>query len=155
MYYGHGSDAESAERPVTEETPVFRNFLFAGIQCIGAHRALEMAGLPEQPLHNIVFEDIRLRAKKGIFLAYVQDVEIDGLAVEAGDEPLFSIHNCRGIRIAAVEGQKHTDAVLQASGKRTTDIRLEGFEPGRLKVTAAAETDASGVAVVPLVARRA
>lgn len=56
--------------PKDETTPVFRNFVVRNVYCHGAQRGIFVRGLPEQPVENILLENMVLQAAEGI---HVQD----------------------------------------------------------------------------------
>lgn len=99
MYYMTRGAQAPTVKPVTEETPVFRNFHFENIQCVGAHRGLAITGLPEMPVENITFNNVQLKAKNGVRLAFARNIRFNNLTVVAEEGPLFAVEDCEGIQV--------------------------------------------------------
>ena len=72
-------------QPVDETTPKFRDFVFSGITCAGAKQAIYINGLPEMPVRNVVFEDCRFTAEKGVEVNYAEGVTFDKVFIN-GEE---------------------------------------------------------------------
>ena len=66
------SYADPTVTPKRDAPPTFRNIHLTNICCCDAATAVEISGLPEQPLQKITLRDIRITAIKG---AIIQDVE--------------------------------------------------------------------------------
>jgi len=60
--------------PVTEETPVFKDFYINDIVCDGAARAIFIRGLPEMNITGIHLENMMIRAKAGIEIQEAKNV---------------------------------------------------------------------------------
>jgi len=71
--------------PVSERTPIFRNFRISNIICEGAARAIEILGLPEMPIEGIIFENIRISAEKGIYLSNCRKAKLLKVDVKTKD----------------------------------------------------------------------
>ena len=83
MYYGGKSVAEVlAEggeqkvdvKPVTEETPIFRNIDIRNVICHNAGYAMEFNGLPEMPIDRITLRNIDISAKNDATFQYCKDI---------------------------------------------------------------------------------
>ena len=83
MYYGGKSVAEVlAEggeqkvdvKPVTEETPIFRNIDIRNVICYNAGYAMEFNGLPEMPIDRITLHNIDISAKNDATFQYCKDI---------------------------------------------------------------------------------
>jgi unsaturated rhamnogalacturonyl hydrolase len=62
--------------PITEATPIFRNFIIDHVVCDGASKALFVRGIPEMPIKNISIKNSFIQSKEGI-----QIEEVDSIAI--------------------------------------------------------------------------
>ena len=85
MYYGGKSVAEVLaeggqpqqveKKPVTEETPIFRNIDIRNVVCHNAGMAMEFNGLPEMPIRGINLENISITARQDATFQYCEDIK--------------------------------------------------------------------------------
>lgn len=67
LYYSNnGEETGRTTEAVTEETPVFRNIQIKKVTCIGAKRPIVIHGLPEQPIDNLLFEEVYIESEKAL-----------------------------------------------------------------------------------------
>jgi hypothetical protein len=69
------------------------------VTCEGAGVAVSIRGLPEQRIRDVVIENVRVNAIKGIRCQDIDDLtlrEVDGVVTET---PPFSCSNVRGLNI--------------------------------------------------------
>jgi len=132
MFYGGKSFSKDPvtgdllidEMPVSDETPVFRNIYFKNIICEGAGKAVMMQGIPEMPLENLQFSNVRLRSKEGITINYANRVNFSNveLAIEGGDAVRISNSTQLVFDKFSSEGESK---LFRISGSRTKDIHLK------------------------------
>lgn len=85
--------------PVTEATPVFRDFHISNIVCHGAARAVFIRGIPEMNVTNITLENMVIRSRKGIECIEGRDILFKNVHVEPADtDPVVTIQNANNIR---------------------------------------------------------
>ncbi len=60
--------------PVTEETPVFKDFHISNIVCDGAAKAIFIRGLPEMNITDIYLENITIQSKAGIQIQEAKNI---------------------------------------------------------------------------------
>lgn len=58
--------------PVTEETPVFKDFYIDNVVCDGAEKAIFVRGLPEMSIVNINLNNINIKSKKELIYRKVK-----------------------------------------------------------------------------------
>jgi len=90
---------DSLPRPVTRETPVFRDITIDSLYCAGAAQAIVMTGLPEMPIQNIRIRDAHITAGTGVQLQDVRDLALERVVVKPERGGLFEFKRCRGISI--------------------------------------------------------
>ncbi|MCW3087420.1 MAG: lipolytic protein family, partial [Sediminibacterium sp.] len=86
-------------QPVTDATPVFRNFYINDIVCHGAEKAIFIRGIPEMNVSNINLENMVLKARKGIEVTEATGVLFRNIRLVTEDtDPLVYLQNSRDIR---------------------------------------------------------
>lgn len=95
--------------PVTEETPVFRDFYISNIVCDGASKAIFIRGLPELNISDIYFDQLTVKSKEGIDLQEAKNIHLNhiNLIVEQS-KPLIRIQNGNSVSF------KNLDPVTQS-----------------------------------------
>ena len=92
MYYGGksvsevlaegGQPKEVEKKPVTEETPVFRNIDIRNVICHNAGFAMEFNGLPEMPISHISLHDIDITSRHDAVFQYCEDIKKDNVNIK-------------------------------------------------------------------------
>lgn len=106
-------ETESADtliQPVTAETPLFRGITMEDVRCASAARAIVMAGLPEQPIQDIVIRESAFTASRGISLTDVSGLSLTQVRFHAGQGPLLTAKRCSGITIDGVPFSQSSNA---------------------------------------------
>ena len=91
MYDNDQKDASTvASAAVTDQTPEFCNILFQNITSVGTAKnsnfkygaPIYIYGLPESYVHDITFDNVKVTAQKGMYLAYCKDIRfINGSSI--------------------------------------------------------------------------
>ncbi|MBL7968871.1 MAG: glycoside hydrolase family 28 protein [Prolixibacteraceae bacterium] len=91
LYYSGRSASEDLEAgesgqapkllPVTEETPQFKNITIKNVNCKGAMLGIQLQGLPEMNLENVVLENIRMEAENGMTCGDAKNIKIKNLTL--------------------------------------------------------------------------
>ncbi len=112
------------EQPVSEATPVFRNMSFKNIVCEGAKKAIMMQGIPEMPVENMTFENMKIRATEGISLNYAKDLIFKNVSLNIEKGNAASIVNSKNV---VFDGFSSTgqDKLFRISGDRTEDLQIK------------------------------
>lgn len=101
---------EPAAEPVSDETPVFRQFHIANIDCQSAGQAIEIRGLPEMPIEGIVLENVRIAAGQGASIVDAKGVTLRDVTVRSRALPVFQIQNATDLVMDRVSGLYDTTA---------------------------------------------
>lgn len=140
MYYTGKSptDEEMANDtnvpPVTEATPVFRNFWVSNVSCSGADKALMIRGLPEMAIKNINLDNITIKANKGVEIIEAKDITLKNFYVEAkATTPLINIINASNIKFNGLRYGAGTEQLFGISGKKTAAIEVTGSDLSKAK----------------------
>ena len=63
-----------SNKKVDETTPVFRNITIKDVSCNGARQAIELAGLPEMPIHDLILKNVYIIANKGVEFIEIKNI---------------------------------------------------------------------------------
>jgi polygalacturonase len=88
--------------PLSERTPRFRNIHFSGITA-HAEQAAKLLGLPEAPLENVSFSDVRITAKKGFVITDARDIELSSVRVDVEEGPAVSATRTERLQLFDVD----------------------------------------------------
>ena len=117
--------ARSPKQPVSDATPVFRNFTFSHITIINAHQVASVEGLPEKPIEAICVSPTSGRA-----------------AARASPAARRPTSSCASVRVDGAAGdaftfEKTRDLVLDDVGSRSSRRRADCPARGRRRGLAA------------------
>ncbi|MBB6270777.1 polygalacturonase [Pedobacter cryoconitis] len=114
--------------PVTEETPVFRNFHISNIVCDGAARALFIRGLPELSISNIVLDNLTIKAKAGIDIQEAKNIKISRMYLQTDLlEPLINIQNGNQIEFKQLK-YPAAELLFKISGVNNSQISASDID---------------------------
>jgi hypothetical protein len=119
--------------PVTEETPIFRNFNIDNVVCDGASKALFIRGLPELSISNISLTNLNIQAKEGIDIQEAKNVTLNNVnLVIAAADPLISIQNGNNINLQNIK-YNSANLLFRISGDRNSAIKTTGLDVNKAK----------------------
>jgi polygalacturonase len=119
LYYGNKSASESLEdgddfpqatimKPVTEETPVFRNIFVQNLVSHNVRRAMFFNGLPEMNISNIHLEDVHITALYGAELSETDGVQFKNVHIKALTGETCILRNVKNL---TVDGKTYPDTL--------------------------------------------
>lgn len=120
-------------KPVTEETPQFKNIYIKNVVVNGAQKAIFVRGLPEMNVKNIVMEDMVMQSKEGLDMTEGTGIVLKNVQLYTENKnPVMNIHNSQGIALTNV---KYNDAelLLNVTGEKSKDIVLQGTDVKKAK----------------------
>jgi len=82
-----------------DKIPEFRDFHISRISCIGAKTAIAITGLPELPVNNIFFDDVVIRADKGLVATQAKAIDLRNVKLDVSEKPIFQTDKTAEIRI--------------------------------------------------------
>lgn len=131
---GEKRDAPKVEMlPVTEETPVFRNFDIKDVVCDGASKAVFIRGLPELAISNINLQNLTISAKEGIDIQEAKNITLGNVKlIVASGEPLINIQNGSQIHFKNVN-YNAAQQLFRVSGDRNSAITSFGLDASKAK----------------------
>lgn len=119
--------------PVTEATPVFRDFHISNIVCRGAEKAIFIRGIPEMNVSDITLENIVIKSRKGIELTEASGISLKNVYVEADNtNPLVNIQNSKNITFDKLI-YPSADLLFSVNGDRNSGISVTGTDTGKAK----------------------
>jgi polygalacturonase len=136
MYYGGlGPDetqtpdaGEKRVEPVNDLTPKFEDFYIKKIVCNGAKRAVLINGLPEMPVKNIRFEDVRIASDQGALLLDADGITLKKVEISPKSGPVVSVVNSKNIDLEKVSFPQGAETFLSLGGAKTDSIKINDVD---------------------------
>ena len=91
--------AASPPEPLSERTPRFRRFVLSDIVCESADQSILVRGLPELPISQICFENMRLNASHGASIDEASDIVLKNVQIVSHASPAFSTDNVSDVKL--------------------------------------------------------
>jgi DNA sulfur modification protein DndE len=114
--------------PVTEATPIFRNFYFNNVYCNGAEKAVFVRGIPEMNISNLVLSDMVFATKKGIEITEGSNIEFNNIKlVTQQASPLVYIQNSSKLTFNNFSIEPNIPLVFSINGDRAHSIHVKGL----------------------------
>lgn len=111
--------------PVTEATPIFRNFYIENVICDGAEKGIFVRGLPEMSISNINLENITIQAKKGIEIIEGKNINLKNvMIIPAETNPVVMINNSTDISFDSIRFKDNMDLLFEIGGTKTKNISV-------------------------------
>ncbi|TCZ73435.1 glycoside hydrolase family 28 protein [Flaviaesturariibacter aridisoli] len=115
-------------KPVTEETPQFRNFRINGVVCNGAEKGIFVRGLPEMAIKDVVLENMVLEARKGLDMTEGSGISINNVRFITRElNPVLNIHNSQDISLKGIQYEK-AELLLNVSGEKSDRITVSATD---------------------------
>lgn len=89
----------SKPEPLSERTPIFRNFAMSHLTIVNGKQVAAIHGLPEKSIDGLRFNDITATADAGFICDHAADVQLRGVEVTAKQGPAFSFKECKDVRV--------------------------------------------------------
>lgn len=109
--------------PVNETTPIFRNFQFDRIYCVGAEKAIMIRGIPEMPVEQVRISNSVLQADKGVHIQEAKQISLDNVTVLSKDNnPVCYLLNANDISFKGFDFADKSPLLILAHGDRSSKI---------------------------------
>ncbi|MFD0941624.1 glycoside hydrolase family 28 protein [Pedobacter boryungensis] len=114
--------------PITEETPVFKDFHISNLVCDGATKAVFIRGLPELSISNITIDNFSVKATEGIDIQEAKNVSLSriNLVVDKAN-PLINVQNGNNINFSTIN-YNTAQLLFRISGDRNSAIKSSGLD---------------------------
>jgi DNA sulfur modification protein DndE len=130
--------------PVTEATPVFKNFYFDHIICDGASKGVFIRGIPEMPVENVQMNHLYLKADKAIDIQEAKNIAISNSTfISRETSPVAYILNSSDIKFSNISYPENSELFLLLQGERAARIKLIDLPANRAKKLLTAEFGAA------------
>jgi polygalacturonase len=131
---GEKRDAPKVELlPVTEETPIFRDFHITNVVCDGASKAVFIRGLPELSISNITLDNLNIAANEGIDIQEAKNVSLSNVNLTVADSnPLINIQNGNIINFKNIN-YNAAQLLFRIAGDRNSAIKTTGLDATKAK----------------------
>jgi polygalacturonase len=121
-------------KPVTEETPQFRNIYVNNVVAYGAEKAIFVRGLPEMNINNIVMQNMVIQAREGLDMTEGSNITLRNVQLLTKDtDPVLSIHNSQNITLDKITYRPEADLLLTVSGEKSKGIVVNGTDARKAK----------------------
>lgn len=120
--------SSSTIRPATQTPAAFRHFTIRNIVCDGAATAVEITGLPELAIEDIVMENLVIKANEGIKIADGIDLEIRDLDLSTRKGPPLRLNRVRNSCFERVVIDSPSDTWVDIKGSQSQGLQLRGFQ---------------------------
>lgn len=110
-------------KPVDETTPVFKDFTINNVYVAGAKKGIFIRGVPEMPVQNIVFNNLKIQSQAGIDCQEASNICFNNVELlSKEDNPVVDILNSKGLRFTNLQYVKGAANLFRLSGDRCADI---------------------------------
>jgi polygalacturonase len=114
--------------PITEETPVFRNFSINNVVCDGASKAVFIRGLPELSISDISLSNLYIKAAEGLDLQEAKNIKFNNVNLTiAKANPLISIQNGNQVDFKKIN-YTNSNLLFRIAGDRNSNINVSGLD---------------------------
>jgi polygalacturonase len=113
--------------PVTEETPQFKNISIKNVNCKGAMLGIQLEGLPEMNLENVVLENIRIEADQGMVCNDAKNLKIKNLTLITKKTPVVNFNNCKEVVVDGLFTQVRVFPLIQVTGLSSGETVLKNI----------------------------
>ncbi len=114
--------------PVTEATPVFRDFYISNVVCKGAEKAVFIRGLPEMPISGVHMDGLAISAKRGIECLEAKDIHFSDVQLATKEaNPLVTVRSSQDITLNNIRYDK-AERFLSLLGENTRNILVTGTD---------------------------
>src|SRR5579884_1281166 len=105
-YYIMEGEKRTAEEPVSNRTPVFRDIAISNMTITGAQVPIEIEGLPEMPISGLRISGIIASGKTGLQAYNTSGMELHSIHINAASGPAFLIRDSQQLELADVTSTK-------------------------------------------------
>jgi polygalacturonase len=113
--------------PVTEETPQFKDIFIRNVNCKGAMLGIQLQGLPEMNLENVVLENIHMEADYGMVCNDATNVKIKNLTLITQKTPVVDLKNSRDVFVDGLHTSTAVYPLVQVTGSSSSNTILKNL----------------------------
>ncbi len=137
MRYGRTEEA-----PVSEKTPLFRNFSYSNITVTNAKKVATVEGLTERAIDQLRFSDINATGKAGFIADHGADIKLQNVRIAVEQGSALSFDACSAVSLDDVKARTSAKDSAVILLNNTTDTSVRSTPPAKgsgplLRVTGA------------------
>ncbi|PTX92726.1 glycoside hydrolase family 28 protein [Opitutus sp. ER46] len=121
MRYG-----KSAEAPVSEKTPLFRNFSYSNMTIVNAKKVATIEGLTERSVQELRFSDINATGTAGFIGDHVDGIKLQNVAVTAAKGSAIAFDSAQGVMLDDVTPLAKDGKSPSVALSNTSDVFVRG-----------------------------
>jgi len=114
------------DEPVSERTPVFRDFAIGNVSVTGAPVVASIEGLPEMPVSGLRIHDLIASGKRGLRAFNTEGLELRDVRIGAGEGPAYLIRDSADLDLDRVETSNPLAGTPVVRLDRCKDALLRG-----------------------------
>lgn len=112
-------------KPVTEETPIFRNMYINNVVCDGAEKAVFIRGLPEMHIQNISLNNMVIQAKNGIDISEATGISFKNVEIiTSNTNPVVDVSNSTNVAFQKLKYPVSSELLFRIGGDRSKNISV-------------------------------
>jgi len=125
MHLDYGADRNEILRL---RPPVFRNMVLEDIEAEGAPAAVVLTGHETAPIREVRFENLRVRARRGVVARHVREIAFCAVEVFPEQGPVFDLTHAREIQIERAAVPPGLAVFLRLAGRDSTGVRIRSCD---------------------------
>lgn len=120
--------------PVTETTPIFRDFYINNIVCKGAEKAIFVRGIPEMNVRNVQLRNMVLETRKGIECTEGDGISFNNIRLITSDaDPLIYLQNSSNTNFDNISYDNTAALLFSVNGDRSKNIKVTKTDLSKAK----------------------
>lgn len=137
---GYSGDIDEKE-PVTEGTPILRNFTWSNVTMIDVDHVARVSGLPEMPVQNLTLRDVHaVSSDDGMRISTVEGLELENVVVNTREGSAIKLSNVSDVEL--------DDVTTHEPNERSPVILLENVSDAVIRNCKATEGTGTFVGLV-------
>ncbi len=117
MDYGADKNALTNER-----APLFRNINVKDVYGDGAPMAIRIVGLPDSPIENVRFENIRIKSTEGVLCRNAKDLHFKNIDISPAKGAVFTFDNVSDVTIQAASAASGASLFVKVDDPKSKGI---------------------------------
>ncbi|SJZ36776.1 glycosyl hydrolase family 28 protein [Sediminibacterium ginsengisoli] len=115
--------------PVTEATPVFRNFFINNVVCNGAEKGVFIRGIPEMNVSYVQMSNMVLKTRKAIECTEATGITFNNVKlVPTETDPVVYLQNSKEITFNKLSAAPGAALLFSVNGDRSAKIKVKGSD---------------------------
>jgi DNA sulfur modification protein DndE len=134
--------------PVTEATPIFREFYINDIVCHGAEKGVFIRGIPEMNISNISLSNMVLQTQKGVDITEAKNIRFNNVKlVTMESDPVIYLQNSTAVDFNNISYNNGATVLFSVNGDRSSKIKVTQTDLTKAKNKAEFKFDAKASSI--------